>query len=334
MMARARCGSWFNWWRALALLLAGLPAVSAWPQSAAHYPAKPVRLVVGFSAGGISDLLARALGARLAASLHQQVIVDNRPGAGTTIASVMVAKSPPDGYTLFMQDITTHAINASLYRKLPYDSIKSFTPISLVAATPVVILVHPSLPVRTLKELIGLAKSKPGSITYASAGNGTILHLAGEMLMAETGIGLVHVPYKGGADAVQAVMRGEVAMAFTALPTALPQLNARRIRAVAVTAPKRVEVLPGVPTVAEAGLPQLELLLYSGVLGPPGLAGDIVMRVSSELARAVHSAEMKPVYANIGAQPLTSKPDEFARFLSSEISRLGKVVESSGARVE
>jgi tripartite-type tricarboxylate transporter receptor subunit TctC len=320
--------------RAFCFFAALLGAPGAWAQTEAGYPAKPIRLVVGFTAGGISDLLARSLGARLTANLRQQVVVDNRPGAGTIIASALVAKSPPDGYTLFMQDITTHAINATLYQKLPYDSVRDFTPVSLVAATPVVVLVHPSLPVKTVKELIALAKSAPASITYASAGNGTILHLAGEMLSSTAGIKLLHVPYKGGADAVQAVIRGEAAMAFTALSTALPQVKAGRLRAIAVTTPKRVEVIPAVATVAEAGFPTLELVLYSGVLAPPGLSKEIVARLNAELATAVRSAEMKPIYESIGAQPLTSTPEEFMRFLSSEIARLGKVVQQARVRIE
>ena len=314
-------------------LLAALSA-SAWAQSEGSYPTKPIRLVVGFSAGGISDLLARALGARLAASVRQQVVVDNRPGAGTTIASALVAKSPPDGYTLFMQDMTTHAINATLYQKLPYDSVKDFTPVSLVAATPVVVLVHPSLPVKSIKELIALAKAKPGNITYASAGNGTILHLSGEMLASTAGISLLHVPYKGGADAVQAVIRGEAAMAFTALPTALPQVKAGRMRAIAVTTPKRVDPIAAVVTVAEAGFPELELVLYSGVLGPAGLPKDVLARLNAELSTAVRSSEMKPIYDSIGAQPLTGTPAEFTRFLTSEISRLGKVVQHARVRID
>ncbi|MGZ8203282.1 MAG: Bug family tripartite tricarboxylate transporter substrate binding protein [Burkholderiales bacterium] len=316
---------------AAVLLLAALPAKA---QNTLDFPAKPIRLVVGFSPGGISDLLARALGSRLAAGLKQQVLVDNRAGAGTTIASALVAKSPPDGYTLFMQDLTTHAINATLYRKLPYDSLRDFTPIGAVAATPVLLVVHPSLPVRSIRELVALAKAKPGDITYASAGNGTILHLTGEMLKSASGIDLLHVPYKGGADAVQAVMSGQAAIAFAALPTALQQVKAGRLRAVAITTAKRVDAVAEVPTFMESGLRDFVLVLYSGVLGPPGMPKEIVSRLNSELAKAVHSAEMKPVYAGIGAQPLTNSPEELAAFLASEQKRLGKVVEAARVRID
>jgi tripartite-type tricarboxylate transporter receptor subunit TctC len=318
---------------ALSLLLAGVATIAS-AQSPDNYPAKPIRLIVGFSAGGISDLLARAIGARLGANLGQQIIVDNRPGAGTTIASASVAKSPPDGYTLFMQDITTHAINATLYRRLPYDSIKDFTPISLVAATPVLLVAHPSLPVRAVKDLVALARSKPGDITYASAGNGTILHLAGEILKSTTDTDLRHIPYKGGADAVHAVMSGEAAVAFAALPTALAQVKAGRLRGLAVTSSKRAEPLPHVPTLVESGLKNFTLLLYSGVLGPPLLPKHIVARVHSAVAVAVHSAEMKPVYASIGAEPLTSSPADFGKFLASEISKLGEAVEQARVRID
>lgn len=320
--------------RALCLVLAVLPAAAAWSQSAADYPVKPIRMVVGFGAGGISDRLARAIGSQLTAGLRQQVIVDNRPGAGTTIASAFVARSAPDGYTLFMQDITTHAINASLHRKLPYDSIRDFTPVSLVAATPLFLLVHPSLPVRNVKELIALAKLKPGQINYASAGNGTILQLAAEMLKSIARIDMVHIAYKGGGEIIQALMSGEAAVAFSPIPTALAQVKAGRLRAVAVTTLKRVDVVADVPTVIESGVPDFVMLLHSGVLGPPALPKQILLRINAELVTAVHSAEMKTVYASIGAMPVTNAPDEFAGFLSSEISKLGKVIKESGARID
>src|SRR6185369_15611351 len=196
-------------------VIAGGFATHAFAQT--DYPNKSIRLVVGFTAGGISDVLARALGARLSAQLGQQVVIDNRPGAGTTIASDIVAKSAPDGYTLFMQDMTTHAINASLYKKLPYDTVKDFTPISLVASSALMLVVHPSLPAKSVKELIALAKSRPGQIVYASSGNGTILHLAGETFKSMAGIDMIHVPYKGSAQAVQALLAGEVAVTFSTM---------------------------------------------------------------------------------------------------------------------
>ena len=318
------------------LLLCGAVAVSATGTAHAQsdYPAKPVRLVLGFPPGGISDVLARALGAKLAAQTGQQVLVDNRTGAGTTIAAELVAKSAPDGYTLFMQDITTHAINASLYKKLPYDTIRDFTPITLVASSPLMLVVHPSLPAQSLKELIALAKSRPGQIPYASSGNGTILHLSGETFKTMAGIDLIHVPYKGSAPAVQALLAGEVALVFSTMPPAVTNVKAGRIRALAVTTPARNAAAPDVPTVSEAGLKGFDVVLYSGVLGPAGMAPAIVAKLNAELVKAVNAPDVKTVYTSLGVDPLTNTPEQFGAHLSAEIEKLGKAVRAAGARVD
>jgi len=298
------------------------------------YPNKAIRLVLGFTPGGISDVLARAVGAKLHAATGQQVLVDNRAGAGTTIASDIIAKSPPDGYTLFMQDITTHAINASLYRKLPYDSIRDFTPIGLVATTPLMLLVHPSLPVKSVKELIALAKAKPGQIIYASSGNGTILHLSMERLKAMAGIDMVHVPYKGSSQAVQGLMGGEVAVSFSTMPPALPNVKAGRLRALGVTTAKRVSAAPEVPTIGEAGLKGYEMVLYSGILGPAGVPREIVAKLNAELGKIVSSPDFRQTLDNLGAEPITMTPEQFAAHLRSEIDKLGAIVKAVGARVD
>ncbi len=317
---------------ALILCAAVLAAGGAYAQS--EYPGKPIRLVLGFPPGGISDVLARAIGAKLYTAMGQQVLVDNRAGAGTTIASDLVAKSPPDGYTLFMQDITTHAINASLYRKLPYDSVKDFTPVALVATTPLLLLVHPSLPVKSLKELIALAKSKPGQIVYASSGNGTILHLSTERLKSMAGIDMVHVPYKGSAPAVQALLGGEVAVSFSTMPPALPNAKAGKLRALGVTGAQRSPAVPDVPTVSEAGLKGYEMVLYSGIIGPAGIARDVVNKLNAEIAKAVNSSDFKQTLATIGAEPVTLTPEQFAAHLRSDIDKLGAIVRAVGARVD
>ena len=298
------------------------------------YPNKAVRLVVGFTAGGISDVLARAIGARLSSQLGQQVVVDNRAGAGTTIASELVAKSPPDGYTLFMQDITTHAINASLYKKLPYDTVKDFTPVTLVASSPLMLVVHPSLPVKSIRDLIALGKSKPGQIAFASSGNGTILHLAAETFKSMAGIDMIHVPFKGSSQAVQAVMAGEVAVAFSTMPPAVTNVKAGRLRALGVTTPKRNPAAPEVPTIDEGGLKGFDIVLYSGVLGPPGLPAPIVSKLNGELAKAVNASDVKTVYASLGVDPITDTPAEFAAHIDSEIAKLGKAVRAAGAHVD
>ncbi len=316
----------------IATIIAGVAAGSA--AFAQDYPTKPVRLVVGFTAGGISDVLARAIGAKLSAGLGQQVVVDNRAGAGTTIASDIVAKAPADGYTLFMQDITTHAINATLYKKLPYDTVKDFTPVSLVASSPLLLMVHPSLPVKSVKELIALAKSKPGQIVYASSGNGTILHLAAETMKSMAGIDMVHVPYKGSSQAVQGLLGGEVAVSFSTMPPALPQVKSGRLRALGVTTPKRNAAAPDVPTIDEAGLKGFDIVLYSGVLGPAKLPPAIVAKLNSELARVVNSPEVKTTYASLGVDPLTDTPEHFAAHILSDIEKLGKAVRAAGAHVD
>ncbi len=317
---------------ALILCAAVLAAGGAYAQS--EYPGKPIRLVLGFPPGGISDVLARAIGAKLYTAMGQQVLVDNRAGAGTTIASDLVAKSPPDGYTLFMQDITTHAINASLYRKLPYDSVKDFTPVALVATTPLMLLVHPSLPVKSLKELIALAKSKPGQIVYASSGNGTILHLSTERLKSMAGIDMVHVPYKGSPPAVQALLGGEVAVSFSTMPPALPNVKAGKLRALGVTGAQRSPAVPDVPTVSEAGLKGYEMVLYSGIIGPAGIPRDVVNKLNAEIAKAVNSSDFKQMLATIGAEPVTLTPEQFAAHLRSDIDKLGAIVRAVGARVD
>jgi len=313
-----------------------LASVLAVPVASAQqdYPAKPIRLVHGFTAGGISDVLARAIGAKLTASLGQQVVVDPRSGAGTTIASELIAKSPADGYTLFLQDMTTHAINASLYRRLPYDSVRDFTPVTLIASSPLVLIVHPSLPVKSVKELIALAKRRPGEIAHGSSGNGTIVHLAAEMLKSMAGISMVHVPYKGSPQLVAGILGGEVAVSFATTPPALPNVEAGKLRALGVTTPQRTAAAPDIPTMKEAGLKDFELVLYTGILAPRGVAPPIVDRLNAEFAKAVQLPDIQRIYAKVGASPVTSTPAEFAAHIKSEMAKLGKLVELSGAHVD
>ena len=310
--------------------------VLAMPRADAQtdYPSRTVRLVHGFTAGGISDVLARSIGARLTTSLGQQVVVDSRPGAGTTIASEQIARSPGDGYTLFLQDITTHAINASLYRRLPYDSVRDFTPVTLIAATPLILVVHPSLPVRSVKDLIALSRKHPDDISYGSSGNGTIVHLAGEMLKAMAGIRIVHVPYKGSPQAITGLLGGEIALLFATMPPALPMVAAGRLRALGVTTPQRTAAAPEVPTMQEAGLKDFELVLYSGILVPRGVPRPIVDRLNAEFGKAVRAPEVQSVYSKVGAVPVTSTPEELGAHVQSEMTKLGKLVQLSGARVD
>ncbi len=309
-------------------------AISSASAFAQGYPTKPIRLVVGFTPGGVSDVLARAMSAKLSQNLGQQVVVDNRPGAGTTIASELIAKSAPDGYTLYFCDATTHAINASLYTKLPYDSVRDFSFISLVASTPLLLVVNPALPARTVPELIALAKSRAGQLNYASSGNGTIVHLAGETFKSMAGVDLLHVPYKGSAPATVAVIAGDVAFIFSTMPAALPHVKSGKLRALAVTTPARVGAVQDIPTVAESGLPAFDLTLYSGVIGPAGMPREIVERMNGELAKVVNSPEIKEFFATQGATPMASSPEQFADHMRADIVKLGRAVRVSGAKAD
>lgn len=322
---------------ALALLpLISIPFLLLSPlaQAQSDYPSRPIRLIHGFTPGGISDVLARSIGARVAASLGQQVLVDPRPGAGTTIASDLVAKSPGDGYTLFLQDITTHAINASLYRRLPYDPVRDFTPVTLVAASPLMLLVHPSLPVKSVKELIALAQRRPNEISHASSGNGTIVHLAAEMLKSMADIKMVHVPYKGSPQAVAGLLGGEVAVSFSTMPSAVPNVKAGKLRGLAVTTPERSVAAPDVPTMKEAGLKDFELVLYSGILAPGGVPRPVVDKLNAEFGKAVRLPDVQQIYARVGAVAFTNTPEAFAAHIKSELVKLGRLVELSGARID
>jgi len=301
----------------------------------ADYPNKPVRLVVGFTAGGISDVLGRALAAKLSTQLGQQVVVDNKPGAGTTIAGEFVAKSAPDGYTLFLQDMTTHAINVGLYKKLPFDVVKDFTPITLVASTPLMLVANPNLGASNVKELIAVAKAKSGQLAYASSGNGTVPHLAAETFKSMAGLSdITHIPFKGSSPAIQAVLAGDTAFTFSTTPPALSQVKAGKLKALGVSTPRRVATASDVPTIAEAGLPGFEFVLYSGILAPKGLPPALVSKLNAEFAKTVASPEMQQVYGNIGAEGITDKPEEFAAHIQAEIPKMVRAVKLSGATVD
>ena len=309
-----------------------LGPVSAFAQS--DYPNKPVRLVVSFAAGGISDVLARALSIPLSKQLGQQVIVDNKPGAGTTIAGDYIAKAAPDGYTIWLQDITTHAINVNLYSKLPYDSVKDFSFIAMVASTPLMLVVHPSTPANNVRELIALLKAHPEKYSYGSSGNGTIVHLAAEMLKSAAGVKALHVPYKGSNPATAAILGGEVSFVFSTMPPAISNAKAGKLRALAVTTAKRVDPAPDVPTMIEAGLKDFEIVLYSGIMGPKGMDAALVRRLNQEFARVVEAPEIRNVYEKIGADPLAMTPEQFLRRTEAEIAKLGPIVKASGAKVD
>jgi len=314
------------------LLTLVLPWTLVWGQG--DYPNKPVRMVVGFAAGGISDVLGRAIAIPVSKQLGQQVIVENKPGAGTTIAGDFIVKSAPDGYNIWLQDITTHAINNTLYPKLPYDSMKDFTFVAMVASTPLMLVVHPSTQAGNVRELIQLLKSGPGKYSYGSSGNGTIVHLSAEMLKSVAGVEVLHVPYKGSNPATQAILGGEVTFVFSTMPPAISNSKAGKLRALAVTTPKRVSAAPEVPTMIEAGVPNFEIVLYSGILGPKGMDRALVRKLNAEFGRAVKSPEMSQVWQNIGADPIVMTPEEFESATAREIAKLAPIVKASGAKLE
>jgi len=298
------------------------------------FPTRSIRMVVPFAPGGISDVLGRIIAQRLGSSLGQQVVVDNRPGAGTTIGAGIVAKANPDGYTIMIQDITTHAINATLFSKLPYDSVKDFTFITLVAATPLVLVVNQSLPAKSVAELTSLIRARSGQINYGSSGNGTILHLAAESFRTSAKLEMAHIPYNGSAPAVAALLAEQVNLVFATMPAALPQIKAGKLRALAVTTPKRNNSLPDVPTMIEAGVAGFDLVLYSGIMGPAAMPKTVVSRLHTEIVKIIASTETRDVLAAQGADGITSSPDQFGKFIQSEIAKLGKVVRAAGAKIE
>ena len=299
----------------------------------APYPAKPVRLLVPSSAGGGSDIIARFLAPKLGERLGQQVIVDNRPGAGTMIGSELVAKAPPDGYTLLM-GISTLATNPVIYKKVSYNAITDFAPITLVLAAPNILVVHPSLPVKTVKELIWFAQARPGQLNYASAGAGTGPHLSMELFLSMAGLKMVHIPYKGSGPAMIDLIGGQcVTMAATML-TAVPQIRAGRLRALGLTGTKRNSAAPEVPTIAESGVPGYEAVQWYGVLAPANTPKDIVARLNRDLVAILQAADVKERFAGDGGEASPTTPEEFARYIRSESEKWAKVAKAAGIRQE
>ncbi len=298
------------------------------------YPSKPMRIFVGFPPGGNSDFVARAVGRGLSDLWGQQVIVDNRPGASGNIAAELVARAPADGYTLLL-GVFAHAVNPSLYgNKLPFDAVRDFAPVILCVSSANILVVHPSLPVKSVKELIAFAKSKPGQITYASSGNGTASHLAAELLDLMGGIKTVHVPYRGTGLAHTDLMGGRVVMFFAAMAGTLAHVQSGRLRALGVTTLKRWPGAPDVPTLSEAGLTGFEVNSWSGILAPASTPPEVVTRLNTEIARIMRDKQTRERLHSFGAEPIDNTPSEFAAYINSEIAKWAKVVKSAGIRVE
>ncbi len=319
--------------RLLALAFA-LSSLLAGAQAAAGYPTKPIKIVVPFPPGGATDIFARAIGAELQKAWGQTVIVENKPGGGGNPGTDSVAKAAPDGYTLVMGTVGTHAINMSLYAKMPYDAVKDFDPIVLVAGVPNLLVVHPSVNAKSVSELTALAKSMPGKLNVASSGNGTSIHLAAELYKQMAGVDILHVPYKGSSPAVTDLLGGQVQLMFDNMPSALPHAKAGKLRALAVTSLKRSPALPDVPTMDEEGLKGFDATSWFGLLTPAGTPKEIIAKINAASVKALASPEMRERLAAQGADPVGNTPDQFAAFIKAEIEKWAKIVKASGARVD
>jgi tripartite-type tricarboxylate transporter receptor subunit TctC len=318
------------------LIVVATIIASGWvaPASAQQpYPVKPIRIISPFAPGGGNDALCRTIAPKLAENVKQQVIVDNRPGANGIVGTELAARSAPDGYTIVLIP-SGHAVNASLHRKLPYDSIKDFTPITLVGSSPLVVAVHPSLPVKNIKELVAFAKARPEQLTFGSAGVGSSGHLAGALFETITATKMVHVPYKGMGLVVSDLMGGQVSLTFGTSLSVVPHVRSGRLRALAITGAQRSPALPELPTVAESGVPGYEASLWYGFVGPARLPQEIVRRLNSEIVSVLGMPDVRERLASQGVDPQPSTPEAFARLLVSDLERWAKVVQRAGVRAE
>ncbi|AKQ56910.1 Bug family tripartite tricarboxylate transporter substrate binding protein [Bordetella hinzii] len=316
--------------------LAALLLASALPAAQAAYPEQPIRIVIGYAAGGTTDILARALAEQLGKTLKQSIIVENKPGAAGNIAAASVQQAAPDGYTVFMATVSSHGINPALYKKsLGYDPVGGFAPVGMVASIPLVLVANPKLPATDVAGLVALAKSKPGEMNYSSSGNGSPVHLAGAMFAQQAHLDIVHVPYRGGSLANTAVMTGEAQFSFATLPGAMPQVKAGALRALAVTTRERSPQLPDVPTVAEApGFKGYEINTWNALLAPKGTPPEAIATLNAALKQAMASDKLKEHFQREGATPVTSTPAELASFIQAELAKWAGVVQSVNIRVD
>jgi tripartite-type tricarboxylate transporter receptor subunit TctC len=317
--------------RAMMLALGTLASHAALAQA---YPAKPIRLVVPFAPGGSTDIVARIVAQKLSDRLGQQVVVENRGGAGGTIGAEAVAKAAPDGYTLVLGTTSTHAVAPNVYAKIGYDPVKDFAPISLVAVTPYLLVVNPSMNVKSLPEFVGYVKARPGKLNYASAGTGSTTHLAMEMLKGAAGLYIVHIPYNGNGPAGTAVIAGQVEILFGSLPAVLPHAKSGRVRPIAVGTPKRSPSLPEVPTVAESGFPGFDASLWLAVMAPAGTPAPVVDRLHKEIVAAIATPDAADALSKAGAEPITSTPAELAAMVKDGVDKYAKVVKQAGVKAE
>ena len=315
-------------------LVATLVFCAAATAFAQPYPSKPIHLIVPFPPGGGNDTVARALAQQLGPDLGQPVVIDNRPGAGGSVGAELAARAPADGYTLFLAGVGSHAVNPNLHAKLPYDAVKDFAPITLVASAPSVLVVNPGVPARTIDEFTAFARANPGKLNYASNGNGSAAQLAAAMYESMAGVKMVHVPYKGIAPAMTDLMSGEVQLMFGTIVALVPHIQSGKLRALAVTSTKRSALLPEVPTLAESGLPEYQAGSWYGILAPAGTPREVIERLHGAIVKALRQPEVAKRLAAEGAEVIGSTPDEFGAHLKAEIARVGKVVRAAGIRIE
>jgi len=316
------------------VLALGIGPHAASAADPAAFPTHPVRLVIPFPAGGPLDAVGRAIAQKVGDAWGQSVVVDNRPGAGGNIGADLVAKSAPDGYTVVMGALSTHAVNPSLYPSMPYDAVKDFAPITLVAITPNVLVVNPSLPVHSVQELIAYAKAHPGKLSFGSGSNGSAGHLAGELFKVDAGVDMVHVPYRGAAPAMQALLAGDTQLMFDNLASAMPQVRAGKLRALAVTTAKRSPLVPELPTMAEAGLKDFDIATWFGLLAPAGTPQPVIAKWNAEVSRILAAPDMRERLALQGAEAAPTTPEQFARFIAAEVPKYARIVKASGAKVD
>ena len=315
----------------LAIVVAGIPMTAA----AQRYPEKSIRFIAPYAPGGATDLLTRTLAQKLTESLGQTVVPDNRPGAGGNVGAEIAAKSAPDGYTILLAPVSPMAINVSLYgKKLPFNPEKDFAPITLVAKVPLVIVVNLNVPAKTMQEFIALAKSRPGQLNYSSSGSGTTQHLSGELFNLRTGIKMVHIPYRGTAPSLTALISGEVGLSFANIPAISAHVKAGRLRPLANLGPKRSDQLPLVPTMKEAGVPGVEVVVWYGVFAPAATPRDVVAKLADTIGRAARAPDMKQRLEDLGAEPVGNTPEEFSKLFREEVTRWAEVVKVSGAKAD
>jgi len=315
-------------------ILTCLAALIAQPVTAQTYPTKPIRILIAQAPGSATDNISRVLSGKLGERLGQPFIIEARPGAGGTVGTDIAARSPADGYTLFMANNSTHGANPAVYRKLPYDAVKDFSPIILIASTPYVLTVHPSLPVKSVKELIAMAKKLPGELNYGSAGNGSTHHLSGELLKTMAGINMLHVPYKGTTPALTGLLSGEVSAMFFTVVGIQPHAKSGKARALAVTTPKRSSLMPELPTMAEAGLPGFEVTSWFGLLAPANTPAAIVSRLNAESVKVLALPEVTGALKKLGFDVVGGTPEQFAAHIKSEVAKFTKLVKATGITVD